>query len=125
MKKVTDNTHTYARVATAEFDEDDGVCDGPLSVQQRINSQNSNLDLLEKSVFRLGEISLTISHEIDAQNKSLSSLEAEVETAHDNIDNVTKRTKEFVKEAGGCEMLCVIVGLIVVVIVLALLLIYT
>jgi syntaxin 6 len=91
----------------------------------RIKDQDSSLESLGKSVSRLGELSLTISREIDTQNKLLSSLESDVERSQEDTESIMKKTKELVAKAGGSKMVCIIVALTAVLIVLTLMVIYS
>jgi len=117
---MNNNNFKYAIVPTAEFDE------ASLNlIEKRLSEQNSNLDILEKSVFRLGEISLSISNEIKDQNQSLSKLETEVEGSNDNVKTISARTKEIVNTASDTSMFCIIICLLMLLIFLVILVVFT
>jgi hypothetical protein len=121
---MNDKPHKYESLPTGEFDEDDHHT-SRMSLKEKINCQNSNLDLLEKGVSRLGEISLMISNEIDSQNRSLSELELEMDDAQDRIELITRRTQDFVRQAVGNNFCVTIIILMVILTVLILLVLYT
>ena len=114
--------HKYTTVPIGDYDHDD---DRGQLFERRIKEQDSNLDVLGHSAARLGELSLNISKEIDLQNRMLSSLEVEVEDAHNKADSLTRRTSELVKKSGGPKWFAVIVCLIIILIFLFFLVIYT
>lgn len=116
--------HNYSSLRTGDFDEE-GNNPTLVYADRRIRDQNSSLDSLGKSITRLGELSLTISKEIDTQNKLLSSLETDVERSQDTTNNLMNKTKELVTKAGGTKILCTIVALVAIFIVLVLMVIYT
>ena len=121
-------THNYNSLPLGEYHEDDGISGeggSKLQFDRRRQEQDKNLEILGDSVLRLGQMSLNISEEIDSQNRMLTKLEIDVETAQDNVDGLTKRTKELVNKSGGPKMFCIIVVLIVVLLILILLVIYT
>ena len=121
-------THNYNSLPLGEYHEDDGMSGeggSKLQFDRRRQEQDKNLEILGDSVLRLGQMSLNISEEIDSQNRMLTKLEVDVETAQDNVDGLTKRTKELVNKSGGPKMFCIIVVLIVVLLILILLVIYT
>lgn len=106
----------YESVRTAEYDEDS---------ESRFRRQNKNLDVLESSVSRLGELSLTISKEIDVQNLLLTNLESEVDKAEASSNSIVKKTRELVEKTGGTMNFCVILTLTLILVILILLVIYT
>ena len=121
-------SHNYNSLPLGEYHEDDGLSGeggSKLQFDRRRQEQDKNLEILGDSVLRLGQMSLNISEEIDSQNRTLTKLEVDVETAQDNVDGLTKRTKELVNKSGGPKMFCIIVMLIVVLLILILLVIYT
>jgi syntaxin 6 len=125
MKKGSSRgSHTYSSLRTGDFDEE-GNNPTLVYASNRIKDQDSSLESLGKSVSRLGELSLTISREIDTQNKLLSSLESDVERSQQDTESIMKKTKELVAQAGGSKMVCLIVALIAVLIVLTFMVIYT
>jgi syntaxin 6 len=90
-----------------------------------LKEQDSNLEQLGASVARLGEISLNISEEINSQNKMLSRLETDTETAEDKVSSLTEKTKDLIKKAGGKKNFCLILTLIFILMILTFLVIYT
>ena len=116
-------SHNYNSLPTGEYDDNDRG--GQLQYERRMQEQDKSLEVLGDSVLRLGQMSLNISEEIDSQNRMLTSLEVDVEAAQENVDSLTKRTKELVKKSGGPKMFCIIIALIIVLLILILLVIYT
>jgi len=98
---------------------------GLIYADKRLRDQDSSLDSLGKTVSRLGELSLTISKEIDTQNRLLTALEMDVEKNQESTDSLMKKTKELVEKTGGTKMLCTIVALVVVLVILIFLVVYT
>lgn len=115
--------HNYSSLRTGEFDEESNST--LVFADRRLKDQDSNLESLGRSVARLGELSLTISKEIDTQNKLLTSLETDVERSQETTDSVMKKTKELVAKSGGTKIVCTIVALVAVLVVLVLMVIYT
>eukprot|EP00596_Hydrurales_sp_CCMP1899_P001517 CAMPEP_0119043534 /NCGR_PEP_ID=MMETSP1177-20130426/23149_1 /TAXON_ID=2985 /ORGANISM="Ochromonas sp, Strain CCMP1899" /LENGTH=100 /DNA_ID=CAMNT_0007011835 /DNA_START=379 /DNA_END=678 /DNA_ORIENTATION=- len=96
----------YNSLPTGEYDDDDDSDRrGQQSLQhdRRMREQDSSLEMLGGSVLRLGQLSLGISEEIDSQNIMLNKLEVDVETAHENVNLLTKTTQTMVKKAGGSK----------------------
>ncbi|KAJ1404504.1 hypothetical protein B484DRAFT_313887, partial [Ochromonadaceae sp. CCMP2298] len=91
----------------------------------KMAEQDNSLDQLGRSVSRLGDLSLTISREIDTQNRLLSSLDMEVEKNQETTSDIMQKTKDLVKKTGGTKMFCTILVLTAVLFVLVLLVIYT
>jgi len=52
-------------------------------------------------------------------------MEMDLDKATDNLEIVTRKTKELIKKSGGCKYFCVIVVLVIVVVLLFFLIIYT
>lgn len=92
--------------------------------QQLLQEQDSGLEMLAQSAERLGQMSMGISEELEAQNRILNDMEDEFDTASENLDFVTRQTKKFIKEAGGTQNCIVIVSLTLVVIFLLFLIMY-
>lgn len=92
--------------------------------ESHLTEQNENLNALEDGVERLGRLSLTISKEIDFQNKMLSALEIDAEKASDEANTLNKKTEQLIKRAGGPKMFCTIISLLVVLFFLTFLVIY-
>lgn len=89
-----------------------------------MKQQDEGLDMLSASVLRLGEMSMGISEELGQQNKMLESMETDLDDAADNLDLVTRSTKEFIKQAGGTKNCVLILVLTAVALILFLLLLY-
>lgn len=90
-----------------------------------MEQQDQGLDMLSVSVQRLGQLSMGISEEMGHQNKMLDSMEVDLDTATEDLDLVTRKTKEFIKASGGTKNCVVIMGLSAVALVLFLLLLYS
>ena len=86
--------------------------------QAQMQQQDAQLDDLHGSVQRLGDLSLTISNELDLQNQMLDDLDDDLTVAQTAMDAVNKKTQELVKAAGGPQYFCVIVFLSVVLFIL-------
>lgn len=114
--------HKYSSLPTAEYDEDSSH--SMAMIDRKLSEQNANLDILEQSVSRLGQISLNISNEITEQNKSLSALERDIEDGQGRIETITQRTKDLVKKT-GCGEWRIIIILSVIAVILFLLILYT
>ena len=87
--------------------------------------QDAGLDALSESVMRLGEMSNNISEELGQQNKMLESMETDLDTAGEELDIVTRSTKQLIAQSGGKQTFCLIVTLSIVVLILLFLIIYT
>ena len=86
--------------------------------------QDEGLEMLAQSAQRLGQMSTTITEELDYQNNMLDDMEEGLDTATDNLDMVTHKTKEMITKAGGKQNFLIILVLTGVAIVLFLLIIY-
>ena len=96
-----------------------------LLFQELMKKQDEGLDVLATSVARLGELSMGISDELGQQNKMLESMETDLETSAEELDIVTRKTKEFIKRAGGEKNCLLITSLSVVALILFFLVLYT
>jgi t-SNARE complex subunit (syntaxin) len=67
---------------------------------------------------------MAISEELGQQNKMLDAMETDLEQAGEEMDLVTKKTKELIAKAGGTGNFCLIAALCIVVLILVLLLLY-
>jgi hypothetical protein len=65
-----------------------------------MHKQDQDLDVLHSAVKRLGVMSGNISAELDTQNKMLDEVNSETDRAQENLDIITKKTRELVKQAG-------------------------
>lgn len=90
-----------------------------------MQKQDQGLDMLAESAKRLESMSENIAEELQYQNKMLDEIDNGLDDATDNLDMVTRRTKEMIKKAGGKQNLMIILCLCVVVIVLFILVIYS
>jgi len=124
MKGSHRNPHAYSSLRTGDFDED-GNNPTLTYADKRLKDQDSSLESLGKSISRLGEMSLTISREIDTQNKLLTSLETDIERSQESTNSILKKTKELVAKAGGTKMFCLIVALVAILVVLIFMVAYT
>ena len=91
--------------------------------QAQLAQQDLQLDDLHGSVRRLGDMSLTISNELDLQNQMLDDLDDDLTAGQQAMDAVNKKTKELVEAAGGPQYFCVIVALCCILFVLFMLVI--
>lgn len=110
----------YSRVST----NDDFVGMQMQEQKRAMADQDDALDRLSKSVTRIGDASLAISHELDSQNKMIDELDDELEHASEGVDMVTRRTKELLRKSGGPKWFSLIIGLILVLALLIFLIIY-
>ena len=94
-------------------------------IQVLMKMQDAGLDALSESVMRLGEMSNNISEELGQQNKMLESMETDLDTAGEELDIVTRSTKQLIAQSGGKQTFCLIVTLSIVVLILLFLIIYT
>ena len=90
-----------------------------------LKKQDEGLDMLSASVERLGQMSMGISEELGQQNQMLESMETDLDEAGENLDLVTRKTKEFIKLSGGTKNCLVIAVLSAVAFVLFFLILYT
>jgi len=86
--------------------------------------QDAGLDALSESVMRLGEMSNNIGEELGQQNKMLDSMETDLDNAGEELDIVTRSTKQLIAKSGGMSTFCLIAALSMVVLILLFLIIY-
>ena len=117
----------YVSLKSTDDNDDDDDIEGPqgTSFKKKIARQDKSLDALADSVSRLGAMSLTISNEISSQNKMISDLDADVETAEAKTSNLIDKTKDIIKKTGGFKEWCIILVLFAVLLLLLFLVIYT
>ncbi|KAL3923629.1 MAG: hypothetical protein SGARI_006180, partial [Bacillariaceae sp.] len=115
----------YSQVSLDDFSDDDSDTESGDYAQQSIRNQqqlmkkqDEGLDVLATSVDRLGQMSMAISEELGQQNKMLDSMETDLETAGEELDIVTRKTKELIAKSGGTGTFCLIATLSIVVLVL-------
>jgi hypothetical protein len=127
--------HNYSQVAISENyydDSDDNDDDEEDFIQRQIRhqqlemrKQDDGLDMLSQSASRLGTLSLGISEELGQQNKMLDEMENELEKATDDLNILSKKTKELIQKSGGKRNFMIILGMSSLVILLLFLIIYT
>uniref|UniRef100_A0A7S2GGH2 t-SNARE coiled-coil homology domain-containing protein n=1 Tax=Octactis speculum TaxID=3111310 RepID=A0A7S2GGH2_9STRA len=120
----------YDRVPTMEpyeeEEDDDDFIRRQIKIQKDyLEEQDQSLEQLSDSVLRLGHMSLEIGKEIETQNKMISDLDDDMDTAVTSLDIVTAKTKELIKKTGGFKWFLLIVFLVVLLLVLILLLLWT
>jgi hypothetical protein len=138
-KKASD----YNAVSLDEFSDDDSLSDGgdfrgtsnnngrggpqdSLARQQQLmQQQDAGLEMLGQHAERLGEMSMQIHEELGQQNRILTEMDDELDEANQNLDLVTRKTKEFIQASGGTKNFVVILTLAVIVLVLFFLILYT
>jgi len=111
-------------------DDDDGTnnnyTDRSIQAQQQmLKEQDAGLELLSQSAERLGQMSMSISEELNSQNTLLNEMDTDLESADQNMDMVTQKTKEIIQKAGGKKNCILIATLSAVAIVLFFLVLYT
>ncbi|KAG9406385.1 hypothetical protein AC1031_002702 [Aphanomyces cochlioides] len=106
-------------------DDEESLMNDRQLQQREMNKQDEDLDLLSQSVKKLGVMSSNISTELDYQNRKLDEINVETDRAQENLDIITKKTRELIKEAGGMKNLCIIIGLSLLLIILTYLVIMT
>ena len=110
------SSYSYNKLRTGEYDDD---------IDRKLQEQDQNLDSLGRSVSRLGELSLTISKEIDTHSRILSDLEIEVDQAQVNTESLMAKTNEFLKKTAEKNFWCVVIFLVVLLVILTALVLYT
>eukprot|EP00536_Pseudo-nitzschia_multiseries_P017751 jgi/Psemu1/314942/fgenesh1_kg.1788_\ len=93
--------------------------------QVLMQQQDAGLDLLSHSISRLGEMSTNIAEELGQQNKMLESMETDLDEAGEELDIVTRSTRDLIAKSGGTSTFCLIAILTLVVLVLLFLVIYS
>lgn len=93
--------------------------------QQLMQQQDAGLEMLGQHAERLGQMSLQISEELGHQNKILTEMDEDLDEANQNLDLVTRKTKEFIQASGGTRNFVVILTLVFIAIILLLLILYT
>ena len=90
-----------------------------------MQQQDQGLEMLSKSAERLGELSMNIHDELNQQNQMLDEMDKDLENAGENLDIITKKTKELIEKSGGKGNCMLIVCLTIIAVVLFLLILYT
>ena len=98
----------------------------PLARQQQLmKQQDQGLEMLGLSAERLGTLSMQINDELNQQNKMLSEMDDELDQANENLDIVTRKTKEFIAASGGQKNCILILTLSLIALILFFLILYT
>ena len=106
--------------------EPDEYTQGSIQRQQELlQQQDQGLEMLSQSAERLGNLSLAISDELGQQNKMLDEMDSDLDDAHENLDFVTRKTKEFIEKSGGTKNCILIATLSGVALLLFFLILYT
>jgi hypothetical protein len=92
--------------------------------QQLMQQQDQGLEMLSQSAVRLGQLSNAISDDLEQQNKMLDEIDDDMDAAVENLDFVTRKTKEFIELSGGQKNCIVIVTLAAICILLLFLILY-
>ena len=92
--------------------------------QQLMQQQDQGLEMLSQSAVRLGQLSNAISDDLEQQNKMLDEIDDDMDAAVENLDFVTRKTKEFIELSGGQKNCVVIVTLAAICILLLFLILY-
>ena len=93
--------------------------------QQLMKKQDEGLEMLSKSAERLGQMSMQIHEEIGTQNQILDEMENGLEEATEDLDLVTRKTKEFIEFTGGEKNCVLILVLSAIAMILFFLIVYT
>ncbi|KAF1328042.1 hypothetical protein FI667_g7374, partial [Globisporangium splendens] len=92
----------YAKISNdTDGEEDDYVQRERNQQQMEREKQDESLDQLHTAVKRLGDMSLSISTELDSQNAMLDDLNEETDKASEALQAVTKKTKELIEQSGA------------------------
>lgn len=105
--------------------EDDHVRQERNLQQVERQRQDESLDELHTAVKRLGDMSISISTELDSQNAMLDELNDDTDRAHEAMQAVTKKTQELIRQSGGLRNFLLIIFLTFVLLVLTYLVIMT
>ena len=140
------NSKDYNQISLEDFSDDDssdgelgggGYRDrtskngGPTSSdplerqQQLMKQQDQGLEMLGLSAERLGTLSMQINDELNQQNKMLNEMDDELDQANENLDIVTRKTKEFIAASGGQKNCLLILTLSLIALILFFLILYT
>ena len=89
--------------------------------------QDQGLELLSVSAARLGTMSMAMGDELTAQNQILDEIDTDLHAATEQLDYVTRKTKEFIAlMSGGTTQNCILIATLSgIVILLILLILYT
>ena len=90
-----------------------------------MQQQDQGLEMLSQAAERLGQVSMNIHDELNQQNQMLDDMDKDLEDAGENLDMITRKTKELIEKSGGKGNCMLIMCLSVIVVVLFLLILYT
>ena len=90
-----------------------------------MQQQDQGLEMLSQSAERLGQMSMNIHDELNQQNRMLDDMDRDLEEAGENLDMITRKTKELIEKSGGKGNCMLIVCLVITVVVLFLLVLYS
>eukprot|EP01038_Epipyxis_sp_PR26KG_P011474 gene11474-15368_t len=85
------------------------IRDQKLQTQQLIEQQDNNVELLGKSVDKLGQIAIEINTEVKEQNVLLDHLEGDIEKASDKMNTVQGALEKLLKTKDGCQIWTVVI----------------
>jgi len=91
----------------------------------QLQQQDQGLEMLAQSAERLGQMSMGIHDELNQQNRMLDEMDNDLGEAGENLDIITKKTKELIEKSGGKGNCMLILCLSVTAVVLFLLILYT
>ncbi|CAB9504249.1 t_SNARE [Seminavis robusta] len=125
------STKPYSQVPLDEFSDDssnggdDFVTRSIQNQKLQMQKQDQGLEMLSQSAIRLGEMSMNIHDELNQQNQMLDEMDNDLETAGENLDMITRKTKELIEKSGGKGNCMLILCLTLTAVVLFLLILYT
>jgi len=131
MFSTSNSKGQYKPVSITSYDSDESDQEDDFIQQEirnqrlQLQEQDNGLEFLSESATRLGSMSLGISEELNHQNKMLNEMEDELDQATTDLNMLTRKTREMIKQAGGKKNFVVIMGMSFVVIILLLLIIYS
>lgn len=106
----------YVQLPTADYDEQNEIQQVSLKKQKH----NRNLETLEESLLRVGEMSLKISDEIELQNLSVKDLEEGWEEMDINNESFERESRTAVENQQFIDnLICIVIFLIIVVLIIA------
>ena len=124
------NTHSYQPIShnnnnNDNYDDDDIIQQQQSMTKLQFQKQDEGLEILSQSVDRLGVMSLNISDELNFQNKILNEMENDLEQGTEDLNILSKKTREFIRKSGGKGNFMIILFMSIVVVILLFLIIYT
>mmetsp|Transcript_21510 Transcript_21510/g.25621 ORF Transcript_21510/g.25621 Transcript_21510/m.25621 type:complete len:132 (-) Transcript_21510:90-485(-) len=131
MFSTANSKGQYKPVSISSYDSDESDQEDDFIQQEirnqrlQLQEQDNGLEFLSESATRLGSMSLGISEELNHQNKMLNEMEDELDQATTDLNMLTRKTRELIKQAGGKKNFVIIMGMSFVVIILLLLIIYS